>query len=318
MLEIVFGDDRIGDKNEGRSIEFIDHLLVSPGEDGNQDRELLRSAYIEVDAATSLEVSNIEIIREIDCFVFCFSYGDAEELHSSFRKLDIDPAGYGTCIEITNLEECVKLLWSDGIIRDKGAVKDVLSELICDPVSYRSNRSPLTRGRSTSGNPFIKLEKYSYQKEWRIVAKLKEKLDQDAIFIDCPGIADYLRIVSTTDAEGDSTDARIETEENLISIILNVLEQLDDINRKHSAQTIAELHKPTLDASDIQRISELGRLPDESMNIYKSILRRYWLLREMNASYRSADMDFFLEDERPNGGSVVGLSHRLRSMLRQQ
>jgi hypothetical protein len=315
LLEGIFGDNRIGDLNEGRSISVIERSEVIPGAEGASERELLRSAAIQIDEGSGVTVINHRIIREIDAFIFCFSHGELEDLRAIMARENDHGASYDACIELRDIQALASRIFSDGIVEGMGKVKDLFHRIRLGKVSYRSNIFDFRDGGPRPGDAFLKQMTYSDQSEVRIALYPREKIDADGIFVRVGSIEDIALVRYCSDSSrSDRPDAG-----EIDHLFAAFSDAVDALYEQHSAQTekivsyLTSRPRTPVDLDELNKVSELNSEVRSAVKLYGTC---YWALRGLG--YIDSSIDFAFQTERMNGGTVTGLVFDGRQFLQRR
>jgi len=195
MLEYVYDDQWIGDKNEGISVNVINDLSVLPEQNeeiNSKNAKTLEMLGLAENVALGATVSfqHISFISQKHAYIMSLSVGDFSGLANAMANPPEGQEPYDACIEISDVEAFANCLYECGTI---GGTR--LTSILPPPqkgnVTYESNSGDLLTSPVES-SIFRKSPSYRNQSEYRIAFLLNDMPDNDAIYICCPDATKYL------------------------------------------------------------------------------------------------------------------------------
>lgn len=129
LMEVVFEDKWIGDKNEGVWRGFMGPISITPE---NRDESLVNRleqlGIANVSKGGTFVGKRIDIIIECDDYIFSVSKGDLPDLARVMLNPSQPLGGYDGCVEIFDLEQFRNHLWNHGTINGR-SIKDFATSL---------------------------------------------------------------------------------------------------------------------------------------------------------------------------------------------
>lgn len=255
LLEIVYDDEEIGDRNEGTSVSTASAKL-----DGSPEAETARMALAAaggpmVAPGVGVTFENFQMISFEDAFVLSLSIGMPASLIGK----------YDGCIAITDVESLAATLWSHG--EWNGCpLPDSFSEIRYQPITYDWTEHNLLQAGHPTPSAFRKAAKYAQQAEYRIALTPRGTIERSDVFITCdqPHLADMLTPVDVPAATSMPRPASRTEEENVRTIhrIKGVYQMLDEAQRIEEQDPI------------IKALSN-----EEALSCWEEIHQRYRALR---------------------------------------
>ncbi len=191
LLEVVTGDDWIGDRHEGLATTRVHAVL-----DGNPNQAGLRqrladAKFISAEGVSNIEIRGCKIINEVDCFVFCVAEGELSPLVARMCSPERAEYAYDGCLHLIDPVEIAQRLWNDGSVDGK-PLHEIFLEIRFEQVRYEGQEYDLNDTPAVSGDPFVKAGKYKSQREWRFVLFPRIQIDRDSVSVRCDSIAALL------------------------------------------------------------------------------------------------------------------------------
>jgi hypothetical protein len=213
LLELISGDQWIGDKQESRSVTFVDNVS---------------NAHVSIRG-------NIIISRNYG-YCLSLSHGDIEQLSDAMANSD-SPYRYDACIEIINPHKFMRRLASalDRIFSNFGKMG-----FEGRAVTYAGTGNEHAANNFDNHNPydpFLKPEKYSAQAEYRIVV-LMDQADQKHNYLQLQ-IGDLSDIVQQRKIHNNPqtyNEPFILDEYEARSSIISILESMKKLDRTDHAK----------------------------------------------------------------------------------
>ena len=191
LLEIMTGDQWIGDRNEGVARTKVTATL----QEGNPEHAVLLDRLsktgFKLGPGSSAELRDVTIRNELDCFVFCVSEGELAQLAASMSAPERAQYAYDSCLQLRDPQEIMQRLWAQGFV-DGQPLPALFKSLHFGQVSYDWAERDLGDGPAASGDPFVKSSRYTEQRERRFVLVPNATIEQDGVFVQCAAISDLL------------------------------------------------------------------------------------------------------------------------------
>lgn len=266
LLEVLHGDEWIGDIMEGVAPTRLDGIHLKGGGDQPELRKHLSDAGILKDPHGYIEDLRIDdslFIDQVEGCILCFSEGDFETLQSTMCT-----GGYNSAIKIEGLAAFANHMYQYGQTKD-GPLRDIVWPPEVGRVSYTNEVVDFkTQGR-LKVSPFLKQKKYLDQAEVRIFFPLRNRSFDDPIDVECfpPDgmIAEVCRNVPTSPS---NIKDRIKFEGDAVKELLIIIGEIDGF------------------------IPKLNEQPDLAWVVKDRYLRRalsaYWELRD-ETRYRNLE-----------------------------
>ena len=198
LLEIVTGDQWIGDRKEGLAKTTVNATLRA---DDPNDAALIERAEsaglfrLEPGRKTQVTMKDVTLYNVVDCFVFCVSNGDLAILTTEMTAPERKKYAYDGCIHLVDPAEIAKRIWERGTV-DGQPVSTNFEGVRFGPVTYEWKESEFTSAPVGKGDPFLKDAIYSPQREWRFVLFPRAAIPKDSVFVECESISDLLVPIS--------------------------------------------------------------------------------------------------------------------------
>ena len=228
LMEIVYGDDRIGDLMEGVNHSQVTGIHFSNSEDQPELRKRLEDAkilVIEEPFAGSIMINNSLIIDQVDGYVLCFADGDFGQLQKSMCV-----GSYDSSIKVEDLQDFANCMYETGISGEHGPLKDILGRPEVQKVFYTNEIIDIRYQDRVKASPFLKRAKYSDQSEVRIFFPLKKKsLDEPIIIEFSPPHGMIEEVCRGVETGPDKSIAPAQFRGDAVKELLNVLDELDGL-----------------------------------------------------------------------------------------
>lgn len=240
MLEVVFEDSSIGDAHEGTTSTVINTTISSENYGDPIHKNLAKSGIISVSGNSRIEIKDMTIRNETDCFVSCWSTSQTPHLAGVGLT-------YDACVTCGGAKSLAHYLGKYGIDRESGkAVRDLSRTLASGRVQYLDLQHDFATGPIPSGDPFRKRTRYRQQSEYRFVLVPLKPINTDVLWVDCPQATELLRetpIERTADATADAATVpnQIEDYQQVLDVLIQEWQDMqrqlslkDDLEREAS------------------------------------------------------------------------------------
>jgi hypothetical protein len=182
LLEVVTKDEWIGDASEGVALTHVENISITSEAPNPIARKRLEEARIvKMGDGSSVSFTNSTFIREVDCYVFCFSVGELRQLTDTMCDPGRPDYAYDGCVSIVDPVTLASAIARTGTVNGiPVSDKFVVS---AGPVDYRPTAHDFFRDGVAPANPFKKHHRYSAQQEARIVLTPREPFHSDFVSV---------------------------------------------------------------------------------------------------------------------------------------
>jgi hypothetical protein len=293
LLEMVTGDEWIGDRHDGLGTTNVTiRLEGNPGEDALRKR-LSDARIISAGSETKVSITGLKIINEIDCFVFCFSKGDLNQLVENMCSAERADYAYDGCLQLKNPEEIRRRRWNEGKVEGR-PLNELFEIAIFDEVRYDGKESEFVSAPIAPADPFVKLRKYTSQQEWRFVLKPRTPIDLDNVTVICNGCAELLieEVIPAKAMQARRTgEFASHSEDELLAEIAAIWRRWKTDSMQQNFIDKAERLAAERQAQEILQCAEKEMAEKFDVEVRGRLQRAYFELRSKPRALRSTEID---------------------------
>jgi len=281
LMERLWGNEWIGDNQEGQAFTTIDHLDLPAGQDVDGARGKLEAARLISGSEVDLKINGLTIISEENGFILSFAYGDLHTLKDEMLR-----DGYDSCVRFQCIESLACNMYQSGVDGSGRKISDFFLAPVVSCVSYKVNEHNLRDVDGVvSGSAFAKRVKYKEQNEFRIFFALKAPMDVDfvevSVALPVDAICEEFRSVPIS--------------KSIQKLDLKVVE--DPLERLGEIRNI--IYRTEGGEARVMIFNEF---------LWKDALLAYWQLRK---DYRSSRLDTFFCMKVQHGGTMTNFVYLL-------
>lgn len=238
MLEVVFEDSSIGDAHEGVASTVVTTTISPESYSDPVHQNLVKSGVISVSGNSRIEIKDMTIRNEIDCFVSCWSTSQTPDLAGG-------GVAYDACVTCKGAKSLAYYLGNYGVERESGkGVRELFRPIASGRVQYLDLQHDFAKGPMPSGEPFRKRTRYRQQSEYRFVFVPLEPINRDFLWVDCQKASELLKETpfqraANTAADVAAASKPVEDYQQTLDVLLrkwrNLQSQLsvqDDLERE--------------------------------------------------------------------------------------
>jgi len=290
LLELVSGDGKIGDRWEGVRKTVVS-ASIGLGEDQDIENELSLHNIASASGGV-MEIKDLTIVNEEDCYILSLAQGNLEDLCDEFCRSG--PEAYDAAFAVTDIDELVRCV-EKGTVAGR-SVSDLflvthqaISYLDLAPVDMRHSR------KISVADAFEKRKEYARQKEDRIVLKpIKELKISDHIIINIHSKNSMFERLKLSRITGSKPPIDTIELHQFLRICLKSYIFWEEMSTPNNELIAIDYDNPD---EYIERFLQKREKDIKDFSYIRNIISRaYWKLRPIYPSVRMDDAILYCDD----------------------
>lgn len=281
LLELVSGDEWIGDKAEATAVGDTGPLSITPSNSDPKTLQMLEDNRIaNISPGSSFIVKDgVKIISYAHCYIFSFSVGVLENLKSIMCDTTRPQYAYNGCLEILDIEGLCECLWSKGKVDEK-PLQEFFTKMEHGAVKYSGQLND-PWSAPIQADPFLKAQKYTSQSEYRIIFHSRPETKGDHKTILFPDVDKFFRIAfQDLTSSPPSKKSQKRTKKETVTHLANIQKIMKKQSDKES-QLFIDRHDNALEESARMRAEFNEEFVAHHL---RPLIEAYWALRSHHPS----------------------------------